>query len=132
MTRDRRHRDRIRRAGTLFAALAAVLLVLAPIWSVPANAGAGGGDADLVQYALPDGSVPFICFGDGEGTGTGGGVGPHCPLCTISKAFALPPKAAAPFVASHRTAAIPARLHSAPAVHSIHVALGSRAPPVVA
>lgn len=130
MMRGRAHQDRFRRAGTLLTALAALLLVFAPVWSVPAAASAGGSDIDLAQYALPDGSVPFICFGDGGGSGTRGGIGPHCPLCTVSKAFALPPKTATPLIVSYRIAAAPILLRAALPVHPIHVALGSRAPPV--
>ncbi|MEX2642147.1 MAG: hypothetical protein WD270_01755, partial [Acetobacterales bacterium] len=92
-----RHRHpRLRLAGALLALAGLLVLVAAPVATVPAAAGAVHGAPDLSAYVLPDGTAPVICYGGGEAPAEDHAAGPHCPLCTLCKVLALPASVAAP------------------------------------
>jgi len=82
----------------LLRGLIAFALLAIAFGHQPLNPGASGlqnaGADELSAYALPDGTLPVICFGDGTsggvGDGKGRGFGAGCDACRLTGSFILP------------------------------------------
>ncbi len=78
-----------RRLGTVLALLGLFVLLTAPVLATPQIAAAPQNLSDLSQYALPDGSIPFICINRTDGSLQDEASAPHCPLCTLCDGHSL-------------------------------------------
>jgi len=76
-----------RQATALLCVLSTLMLAFAPLLPM---ASARSSDVDLSAYALPDGTLPFIC-GLGRFDPDRPHVEPLCPLCTLANTLGLPP-----------------------------------------
>jgi hypothetical protein len=72
--------------------VSAVLLAFTPILSQAALQKTSLPDIDLSAYALPDGRLPVFCLSASDGDNQTFPTGPHCPLCTLAKSLAVPPR----------------------------------------
>lgn len=71
------------------AALYALAMLLLGFAHMPVAA--QGARPDLSAFALPDGSVPDICFGSQDGTSVPQGSAPLCAACLLTGGAGLPP-----------------------------------------
>lgn len=129
--RRKKHSRHNRFAATL-CFVGMFLLSIAPTLPGFARSGHLPGNIDLSAYALPDGSSPFICFNSSGDPAPETDLEQHCPLCTLAKVVALPPRIAAIKVSLPVDDVIRA-LPERPVVQSpILSANRSRAPPATA
>ena len=77
--------------------LAVCLVLIGFAHQPPALAAQGDDSVELAAFALPDGSLPVICFGVDGGGEAGSGL--HCPACLVSKGFFLAAPAGGIFAA---------------------------------
>ena len=116
--------------GSRLSALAVIFLTVAPVAAAQAPF-AFDPEMAAARYVLPDGTVPDLCL-SGSGSSGKGAFGPHCPLCTLIKAFALAP-CDGDFVARLRPDNAVAVSHSQPDMpRNVWRGIGQRAPPLAA
>ncbi|NIY75090.1 hypothetical protein HED22_05485 [Thalassospira sp. HF15] len=82
-------------AGNVVRALCALALVLVGFAHLVPQfpQGNGAGKLDLASYALPDGSIPFICsaaYPTGTDDEPASGLTQDCPACRIISSIVLP------------------------------------------
>lgn len=81
-------------AAKLLHLLLALSLIMASLGAVPLGfaspAFSDGDSVDLSDYALPDGSLPVLCWRGEENGESGAGLTEHCPYCRIAGDLEIP------------------------------------------
>ena len=117
--------------ATVLAILGLAVLNAHPVMTAPRLAASMQEAAELAQYRLPDGSLPYICVIDAGESSQRGGTPRHCPLCTLCELPPLPfHKFQAAFFLLERNGT---SIHSAQIPVHGHASggLGPRAPPAI-
>lgn len=129
MSTRRGYRSWIGLLGGWLSLLAVLCLAATPIAAARASLALETGSPPA-QYVLPDGTVPFLCL-TGSDEPQQGLHGPHCPLCTLTGSFALPPSdpPSVAFAAGPERRTLPRQHWTVPPRHRSG-GLGQRAPPL--